>query len=88
MEINKDLEEKLINFGTFGYSMNKIAIILDIPMEDLIEKFEEEDSQYTRLYNRGQDLADYVIDEKLFALARGGDLKALDKFEQRKKERG
>jgi hypothetical protein len=36
---------------------------------------------------KGKDLAEYVIDLKLFEMAKSGDIKALEKFETRKANR-
>lgn len=54
---------------------------------DFIEDFDDPDSEVFREYAKGRDQADYYLDTKLFALARDGDMKALDKFEQRRKSR-
>tara|TARA_R110002074_G_scaffold315062_3_gene485418 strand:+ start:3182 stop:3361 length:180 start_codon:yes stop_codon:yes gene_type:complete len=35
-------------------------------------------------YNKGLDKSDLVIDSKLFDMAKGGDLKALEKYQYRK----
>ncbi|MGB0443336.1 MAG: hypothetical protein ACPGFK_00660 [Flavobacteriaceae bacterium] len=42
--------------------------------------------EFLKLYNNGKETRDYVLDVKLFDMARGGDLKALEEFTFRIKE--
>ena len=72
-------KEQIINFGALGYPIEKISNIMDIKKEVLqCEIFEE-------LYQKGKDTSDFVIDLKLFEMAKAGDIKALDKLNSRKK---
>lgn len=48
------------------------------------EDFDNENSPVQVAYRKGVDKADYAIDMKLFDMAKGGDLKALQKYEVRK----
>lgn len=48
------------------------------------EDFDNENSPVQVAYRKGVDKADYAIDMKLFDMAKGGDLKALQKYEERK----
>lgn len=87
MEFSKKQEEQIINFGAFGYSAEKIANILKLPYKDVFENIQDPKSQLSILIQKGKDMSDYVIDLKLFELAKTGDLKALEKFEMRKRKR-
>jgi len=44
----------------------------------------EINSEFSQLLQKGRDMSDYVIDLRLFEMAKTGDIKALDKLEQRK----
>lgn len=87
MTINNEIEEQIINFGVFGYNAQKISNILNISIEVINKELSDEKSDFYRLYQKGKDIADYVIDLKLFEMAKSGDIKALDKLEFRKRNR-
>lgn len=80
-------KEKIVNFGAFRYSNDRIASILGWDVDEVNKLMDDESSEFCKLYHRGVDTADYVIDMKLFEMAQQGDLKALQKFEFRKKSR-
>jgi len=79
-----EIIEKVINFGAFDYDNQKMANILNVDLKTIDEFMTDDNSAFKKLYNRGQDLSDYVIDTKLFDLARTGDIKALEKLDRRK----
>ena len=87
MEYNEDFFKKMVQVGTLGYPLSKIINVLDI--EDTIQftkDFDNPKSKVAISYQKGIDKADFVLDSKLFDMAKGGDLKALDKYEDRKKK--
>jgi hypothetical protein len=86
MEISKELEEQIVNFGVFDYSSKKIASILGEDELKIKELMNDKNSEFSKLLLKGKDMSDYMIDIKLFELARAGDLKALDKLDARKKK--
>ena len=85
MKISKNHEEMIINFGALGYSGNKIANILGLNPNDVILEAKNPNSELSKLLRKGRDMADYVIDLKLFEMAKSGDIKALEKLELRKR---
>lgn len=89
MERSLDDKQKdmVINFGAFGYPAAKMANILMWEESEVLALLEDQDSEFSRLYRKGEEMADYVIDLKLFEMAQSGDLKALQKFEFRKKQK-
>jgi len=87
MKILKEQEEQVINFGVFDYNAKKIASILGLEKNEVEEEFKNKDSQLSKLFQKGKDMADYVIDLKLFEMAKTGDIKALDKLDSRKWDR-
>ena len=89
MKYDEDFLKKIVNFGILGYQLNKIINILDIHEDDVnqfTEDFFNKNSAVGKAYQKGIDKADFAIDTKLFDKAKEGDLKALEKYEQRKKQ--
>lgn len=84
MKILKEQEEQVINFGVFDYNAKKIASILGLEKNEVETELKNKDSQLSKLFQKGKDMADYVIDLKLFEMAKTGDIKALDKLDSRK----
>jgi hypothetical protein len=87
MKIDKEQEEAIVNMAVFGYPLAKMASILGVPLADLEAETKKKDGHINKLIQKGNDMADYVIDLKLFEMAKSGDLKALEKFEYRKESR-
>lgn len=85
MVILKENEEQIVNFGVFNYDARKMANILDVPQSEIEAELMDEDSEFSKLLQKGRDMSDYVIDLKLFEMAKAGDIKALDKLDSRKK---
>lgn len=85
MKYTDDLLKKVMQCGTLGYPLSKILNILDIENEaEFKTDFNNRESVVSRNYQKGIDRADFVLDSKLFEMAKDGDLKALDKYEKRK----
>ena len=71
--------------GNSSYPLSKIINVLDIEDHKQFTKdFDNPKSKVAISYQKGVDKADFVLDSKLFDMAKGGDLKALDKYEARK----
>jgi len=86
MEYNEDFLKKMVQVGTLGYPLSKIINVLDIEDHKQFTKdFDNPKSKVAISYQKGVDKADFVLDSKLFDMAKGGDLKALDKYERRKR---
>ena len=86
MEYNEDFLKKMVQVGTLGYPLSKIINVLDIDdIKQFTKDFDNPKSQVAISYQKGVDKADFVLDSKLFDMAKGGDLKALDKYEIRKR---
>ena len=77
----------IINFGALGYDAKKISSILDIPEIEILSELKNEDSEFAKLFQKGVDMSEYVIDMKIFELAKQGDLAAITLFEKRKEQR-
>jgi len=86
MEYTEDFIKKIVQMGTLGYPLSKIINILDIEDELKFEKdFYNVDNIVYKSYNKGIDKADFVLDSKLFDMAKNGDLRALKEYQERKK---
>ena len=79
--------DKIINFGAFGYGNEKMSFILELPLDYVDKEMKNKDSVFYKKYQTGSHKSDYVLDLKLFEMAQGGDLKALEEYEFRKKKR-
>ena len=85
MKYTDDFLKKIMQCGTLGYPLSKILNVLDVDNEaELKEDFNNKESEVSKNYQKGIDRADFVLDSKLFEMAKDGDLKALDKYERRK----
>jgi hypothetical protein len=74
--------EAITNFGAFGYDASRMASILGWG-EDEVVKLLSSPSEFAKLVQKGKDMAGYAIDQKLWSMALSGDMKALEKFEER-----
>lgn len=87
MEYNEDFLKKMVQVGTLGYPLSKIVNVLDIDdTKQFTKDFYNPKSKVAISYKKGVDKADFVLDSKLFDMAKGGDLKALQKYEERKRD--
>lgn len=84
MKIEEEHREKIINFGAFDYDFIKMANILNLDYLEVENEMKNEDSEFHKLFQKGKDMSDYVIDLKLFEMAKSGDIKALEKLDLRK----
>ena len=79
--------EKVVNFGAFNYSAHKMAAILLMEESEVLSLLEDKKSEFYKHYQKGVHTSDYVLDMKLFEMAQGGDLKAMENYEFRKRKR-
>lgn len=87
MKISEEQKEHIINCGVFGYDPEMMSIVLEISQNEIEAELSNPDSEFSQLIKIGRDRAEYVIDMKLFQMAKSGDLRALEKFEMRKNKR-
>lgn len=87
MVIKEEQKEQIINCGVFDYSAQKLSNILDFDKTEIKIELKNKNSELNKLLKKGKDLADYVIDLKLFNMAKTGDIKALEKLNARKSNR-
>jgi hypothetical protein len=86
-ELTKEQEDQLINCGVFDYDSEKIANIINVDKKIIEKAFSDPNSKISKLWHKGKDISDYVIDLKLFEMAKSGDIKALEKLDARKRQR-
>lgn len=87
MEIRKEQQEQIINCGVFDYNAQKLANILGFDKKEIEDGMKDNESELNKLLQKGKDMSDYIIDLKLFEMAKTGDIKALDKLSERKSDR-
>lgn len=86
MEYTKELLKQIVQVGTLGYPLSKIINVLDIvDPYGFARDFNDPDSVIAKNYQKGVDKADFIMDSKLFEMAKNGDLKAMEKYEARKR---
>ena len=79
--------EIIVNFGALGYDAKKMSSILGVSEIEILSELKNKDSEFAKLFQKGVDMSEYVIDMKIFALAKQGDLAAITEFEKRKEQR-
>jgi hypothetical protein len=84
--LTEDQEKKIKNMGALGYQPKIICSIMDFDLDKFEKEFANEKSKIKTLYIAGKNQAMYLMDLKLFEMAQSGDIKALEKLEQRKKQ--
>ena len=88
MELSNEDLSTITKCGMLEYKIDKIINILDFEDIKYLEiQFNDKSSPAYRAYKKGLDKADLMIDSKLFDMALKGDLKALHKYESRKRLR-
>ena len=88
MKYNDELLTQITQAGTLGYPLSKILNVFDIQDEDQFKKdFYDETTKINKAYQKGVDKSEFLLDSKLFEMAKDGDIKAMDKLEFRKKQR-
>lgn len=85
MEYTEDFLKKIVQMGTLGYPLSKIINVLDIiDIPAFSIDFYSEGGPVFSSYKKGLDKADFIIDSKLFDMAKSGDLKAMEKYQSTK----
>jgi 3-methyladenine DNA glycosylase AlkC len=85
MEYEKEFIGKITGMGMLGYDVQKIINVLDVENEEQFKRdFQDKTSLISKAYQKGVDKSDYIIDSKLYELAKTGDKKAIEMYEKRK----
>lgn len=79
MELTDEIKQQIMNFGGLQYSPEKMGKLLDRSTEEIKELMQPH-NHFCELYEKGKAQAQYEIDLSILNLAKGGDLKALDKY--------
>jgi len=81
MEYSEELLTQIVQAGTLGYPLSKIMNIFDIKDDAKFKAdFYDEKSVLWKSYKKGIDKSDFILDSKLFEIAKSGDLKAIEKY--------
>jgi hypothetical protein len=83
--LNEEQVKMLKNMGALAYQPSKIASIMGFSISDVSTAMDDVSSEFHKIYTSGSNMANYLIDLKLFEMAQSGDIKAMDKLSERKK---
>lgn len=81
-------KEKIINFGALYYDNENMSIILGWPQKEIDSLMKDEKSEYKQLYKKGSSVASYLLNVKIFEMAKSGDLKAFEAYSARLRKLG
>ena len=71
MKYTDDFLKKIMQCGTLGYPLSKILNVLDVDNEaEFKDDFNNKESEVSKNYQKGIDRADFVLDSKLFEMAK------------------
>lgn len=80
-------QKAIVNGGAIGYDAETILMLVDdVDLADLTKQSAKKDSEFWRLYLKGEVKSQYVIDQKLLEMAHSGDLKAIQQMEIRRRK--
>ncbi len=86
--MSEEQTKKLITLGCLGYDVERCINIVEPDDEAAFRRdFATEGSPVWKAYRKGQDIAAFAIDSKLFDMAKNGDMKALATLEERQRMR-
>lgn len=74
------------NMGALSYPPEKIASIMGLNEEEIKRAFFDKSTDFYRHYQNGANMSNYLIDLKLMENAHAGDIKAIEKLEERKRK--
>lgn len=83
--LNEEQIKMLKNMGALGYPSSKIASVMQLEIAEVRTQMNDSNSDFFKNYHAGADMANYLIDLKLFEMAQSGDIKAIDKLSERKR---
>ena len=87
MKYSQEFLNKIVQFGTLGYPIEKIINIIEVDnINYFIISFNDINSHIYKSYLKGLHKADFIVDSKLFEMAKNGDLKALKMYKIQKKK--
>ena len=90
MELTEDQKKKLETLGRLNYPLNMVKSILEIKNENS-EEFEkaffDSESEVFKQFEKGRAIHDFEIDYGLMKEADSGNIDALNRLEERLKER-
>lgn len=86
-----ETRQMIIKLGHLGYPPEKCAHILELTGDEIgafIAKMKDPSTEEAQAFQVGIDQADFEIDTKLYALAKSGDMKALETLKERTRRMG
>ena len=87
MDFTEDQIEAIERLAGVNYTVDQIAMYLDVPPGDLQEQFDDEDSDFRFHYDRGKLIAQAKIDMQTQGSAEKGNLTAAQTLEKIRQSR-
>lgn len=84
--ITEKEEEFIVNFGSLNYNEEQMSNILGWEKREITKLMKDKNSAFYKLYQKGINISKYLIDLKVFNMAKSGDMKAMHMYERIKKQ--
>lgn len=79
--------ESIEKLAGLNYTFKQIAMYLEVPFNDLLQEYEDKESEFRYHYDRGHLLAQADIDQNLIDSAKRGNVTAIQQFEKIRQSR-
>lgn len=77
--LKEEEKEKVVNFGAISFHNSGMAKVLGWTEKEIESAMKG--GEFKELYEKGEAVADYLLNVKLFEMAKSGDIKALEKYQ-------
>lgn len=71
------------SLAALNYTVNQIAMFLDLDPQIIIDEYQDEDSEFRYHYTRGQLVAQVEIDKKTLESAKSGNITAQQRYDKK-----
>ena len=86
MQLSEKQKADIERMGAINYSLKRVAIYLGFKVDDVIEEYQNEDSDLRYHYERGQLMAQADIDFEVMKSAKDGNLTATQIYKRTEKQ--
>ena len=82
MTLTDEQTKQIRQAGALHYSDKRLAVLLQMPVEQVVKQLADTESAMAKAYNEGMIQAAYVIESKVFEKARAGEIAAIELYYQ------
>lgn len=86
MELSSDQLAQVEQYSMINYTVRQIAIVLNVSVDKLYTEYDDTESEFRRLYERGRLVAQANIDKANLKKATEGNVTAIQIYDKRAKE--